>query len=303
MAYRELAFIVIKVWFLTIITPSGQIIHGAGPSVKEYQKSETSILYSIDNPEQGTWTAQVVGVDVPDDGELFTLLMDSPPSPPDLTNPSDQTIPEGKILSLNLIATDPDNDPLTYSFSSSTPLSGATLTGNTFTWTPGSGSAGTYSVTFKATDSGGLSDEETIIITVYAPVEVRIVPNTLNIASKGKLVAFITLPRNYKTADVDPISVMCEGAPALRLIRINAFPQTFAAIFNREKLANVESGDTVQFIVTGVINEDGQKIGFSGSDTLRVISKATKEKEITDDVITMADDKIFNQFNPGLFFR
>jgi hypothetical protein len=61
---------------------------------------------------------------------------------------------------------------------------------------------------------------------------------------------------------------------------------------------NVKPGDTVQLTVTGVINEDGQNVGISGSDTLRVISKATKEKEIIDDVMTMKDDKIFSQFIP-----
>jgi len=34
-------------------------------------------------------------------------------------------------------------------------------------------------------------------------VKVRIAPNTHNTASKGTFVAFITLPNNYKAADVD----------------------------------------------------------------------------------------------------
>ncbi len=87
-------------------------------------------------------------------------------NPPVLSNPGDQVITEGKTLTLNLQATDPDNDPVTYSFKSDNPLMAATLVGNTFTWTLPSGSAGKYSVTFNATDSGGLSDEETIKITV-----------------------------------------------------------------------------------------------------------------------------------------
>ena len=129
-------------------------------------------------------------------------------------------------------------------------------------------------------------------------VKVRIVPNSLNTASKGKFVAFITLPTNYKAADVNAKSVMCEGAPALRLIRIKAFPNTFAAIFSRDKLVNVKPGDKVKLTVTGTINKNGQKIGFSGSHLIKVTNKKGNTKEAIDDVERMTDEKVFSQFNP-----
>jgi hypothetical protein len=129
-------------------------------------------------------------------------------------------------------------------------------------------------------------------------VKVRIAPNTHNTASKGKFVAFITLPNNYKAADVDAKSVVCEGAPALRLIRIKAFPNTFTAIFNRDKLVNVKPGDNVQLTVTGTINKNGGKVGFSGSDLIKVTSKKGTTKETIDDVEKMTDENVFNQFNP-----
>jgi hypothetical protein len=130
------------------------------------------------------------------------------------------------------------------------------------------------------------------------PVKVRIVPNTLNTARKGKFVAFITLPSNYRAADVDAKSVICEGAPALRLIRIKAFPNTFAAIFNRDKLVNVKPGDRVKLTVTGTITKNGQKVGFSESDIIKVTSKKVTTNEAIDDVEKMTDEKVFSQFNP-----
>ena len=74
-----------------------------------------------------------------------------------------KTVQVGSTLSFNLSATDPENDTLTYS-ASNLP-SGATLSGQTFNWTPTT--AGTYNVTFTVSD-GQLSDSETVAITVTA---------------------------------------------------------------------------------------------------------------------------------------
>jgi hypothetical protein len=131
------------------------------------------------------------------------------------------------------------------------------------------------------------------------PAIVKIVPRSLNIASKGAFVAFVTLPTGYKAADVDAKSVVCEGAPALRLIRVKLFPRTFAAIFSREKLVNVKAGDSVPLTVVGTIKYNGQNVKFAGSDTIKVISKKGTLKEDIEGVDKMTDEKVFSQFNPG----
>ena len=178
---------------------------------------------------------------------------------------------------------------------------GAKIFGNEITLNLVDGKRGDDDITVNAiiTEPGGPG------INPPVPVKVRIVPNTLNLASKGKFVAFITLPSNSKAADVDAQSVVCEGAPAIKIIRIKAFPNTFAAIFNREKLVNVKPGEKVKFSVTGTINKNGQKLGLSGSDGIKVINKKgnTKEendntKEAINDVEKMTDEKVFSQFNP-----
>jgi PKD repeat protein len=79
-------------------------------------------------------------------------------------------------LSFIVSATDPDGDPVT--ITQINPPAGATPPSSTsgvlpFSWTPSPGQAGTYSVTFTATDNGtpALSDTKTVTITVMAAVQ------------------------------------------------------------------------------------------------------------------------------------
>ena len=125
---------------------------------------------------------------------------------------------------------------------------------------------------------------------------VRILPDPLNIAGKGYFVAFITLPESYKAADVDSTSVVCEGAPAVRLIRGKMFPQSFAAVFSREKLVGVHPGNPVLFTVSGTIINHGQDVAFRGSTSIKVISKAGKIPEAINDVNTFTDNRVFDLF-------
>jgi hypothetical protein len=130
------------------------------------------------------------------------------------------------------------------------------------------------------------------------PVTVSVVPRTLNIANKGKFIAFVRLPDGYQAADVDAKSVSCNGAPAERLIRWKATPRVFGAIFSRGKLAGVEPGDPVTFTLLGDIRTGGETVPISGSDAIRVISSSGKAKEDTDGVEKMTDGQIYDKFKP-----
>jgi len=78
----------------------------------------------------------------------------------------DKSALEGELLQFTISATDPDGDSLTYS-ASNLPL-GASFVGQTFSWTPAAGQAGSYpGVRFEVTD-GRLTDWEEITITVTA---------------------------------------------------------------------------------------------------------------------------------------
>jgi PKD repeat protein len=70
----------------------------------------------------------------------------------------------GQRLTIVVSATDPDGDAV--GFTASGLPAGASFTTNTFSWTPSA--AGSYSVTFIATD-GQLTDSETVTITVVQP--------------------------------------------------------------------------------------------------------------------------------------
>lgn len=89
-------------------------------------------------------------------------------SVPDLSLISNKSVSETQILNFTVSATDPDNDTVTLS-ASGLP-SGATFNATTgvFDWTPGYTAAGTYQVTFTATENTpeALSDSETVTITV-----------------------------------------------------------------------------------------------------------------------------------------
>ncbi|MGD2094477.1 MAG: putative Ig domain-containing protein [Phycisphaerales bacterium] len=74
-----------------------------------------------------------------------------------------KSVYENDTLTFNVNATDPDGDAITYSIQNKP--SGATFSGQTFTWTPSYNQAGTYQVTFIASD-GNLRDSKTITITV-----------------------------------------------------------------------------------------------------------------------------------------
>lgn len=88
--------------------------------------------------------------------------------PPVLASVGNRSVAENQALSIQLSATDPDGDGISYS-SSSLP-SGASLNSSTglFSWTPGFDQAGTYSVAFTAADDAfpSMSDSETIQIEV-----------------------------------------------------------------------------------------------------------------------------------------
>jgi hypothetical protein len=88
-----------------------------------------------------------------------------PDQPPVLDSIGSKTVNEGQTLTFTVTGSDPDTGQV-LTYSASNLPSGATFNPatQTFTWTPASGSAGTYQVTFTVTDNGTppLSASETL---------------------------------------------------------------------------------------------------------------------------------------------
>ena len=93
------------------------------------------------------------------------------PQPPSLSPIGKQEISLGSTLTLNLTATDPDEDQVTFrAFPLPLPANAAfNVQTGAFRFSPQADQVGTYSITFTATD-GVLTDSETVDITVKAPL-------------------------------------------------------------------------------------------------------------------------------------
>ena len=100
--------------------------------------------------------------------------------------------------------------------------------------------------------------------------DVQIKPETLNLNANGEFTAFITLPVGYDVADIDVITVECEGASALSGTIAATKTGTLVVKFERADLVDVPVGDAVEMSVTGELT-DGTR--FGGRNMVKVIEK------------------------------
>jgi subtilisin family serine protease len=138
-------------------------------------------------------------------------------SPPVLAFIGNRSVNEGTSLTFTVSATDADGGPLTFSLDGGAPA-GATINSTTgsFSWTPGEAQGpSTYTVTIRVTDNGGLTDAETITITVNdingPPVLATIGNRTVNEGAQLTFTATASdsdLPVQGLAFSLDP------GAPA-----------------------------------------------------------------------------------------
>jgi hypothetical protein len=96
-----------------------------------------------------------------------------------------KSVDQGQLLEFTITASDPDGDNLTYSASNVPTGANFDAGTQTFSWTPGHGAAGNYTVTFTVTDNGTpvKSDSEVVTITVSADDQPPAVPMNLQIIS------------------------------------------------------------------------------------------------------------------------
>jgi hypothetical protein len=130
----------------------------------------------------------------------------------------------------------------------------------------------------------------------------KVLPRTMNLASKGAFVAFVTLPDGYDTRGVIKDSVLCNGAPAEKIIRSNRFPRVFGAVFRKEKLQGDTVGAGLVLTMTGKISKDGKIYEFTATDILRAIRKYNRIPDDDDDLSKGMgeknyEDRMFDRYN------
>lgn len=163
------------------------------------------------------------------DSALATVSLNVTPvnDAPALASPGNHTVDELALLSFTLAATDVDTaDTLSYSISAGN-LAGMNLVASTgaFSWTPTAQQGpGSYSVTFRVTDSGGLFDEKTIALAVNEPVvagptdvtaqlQITVTGFRLNRAT-GRYAQTITVRNVGGSPIAGPVSLVFDHVPA-----------------------------------------------------------------------------------------
>ena len=105
--------------------------------------------------------------------------------------------------------------------------------------------------------------------------EARIIPRTINLASKGKwITCYIWLPEDYNVADIDPNSVFLEEQIKGELLLVNEEEQVDIVRFNRSEVQGILYVGEVELTITGQLT-DGTV--FEASDTIRVTDKASQK--------------------------
>jgi Bacterial Ig domain/FG-GAP-like repeat/PKD domain len=275
--------------------------------------TEQDTVYTFTEPETCDVTLTVTDNYGETAKQMVTIHVNHPPVANDDAYTTDVNTPLIVNAASGVLTNDKDadeDDTLTATLVTD-PTQG-TLALNTedgsFTYTPDKDFTGTDSFKYKANDGVDDSNVATVTITVNAHPEwkVNIVPDMINLNSRGVFIAFITLPKPYNVDDVQKDTVVCEGAkairingvPALRMIRHTKFPQTFGAVFKTADLQNVKVGNKVTLTVTGQVEFNGNPVDFSGSDTIRVFTLKNRNRDDTEDFERMSDKQLFEKF-PG----
>jgi lysophospholipase L1-like esterase len=103
------------------------------------------------------------------------------------------------------------------------------------------------------------------------PIELRMVPNVLNLRTTGGVVtAVLSVPDGYDLREWGVADVQAEGAPAISTA-FSGDGKTLIAMFNKRDLADIATGEAVTFTVTGTFNQAGAQGPLVGSTTVRVL--------------------------------
>ncbi len=198
---------------------------------------------------------------VAEDSEVVTINVINLNRAPVLDPIGSQILTEGDIYNLVINATDPDENSLVYSVNLPLP-SGAVFTPSTrsFSWIPGNDQAGTYSVTFSASD-GTATDSETVVFTVNngneAPVLDAIGGQTI---AEGALLTFVVTASDVNG---DPLTYSASGLPSGAVFNVEQ--QRFSWTPDFTNAGNF----TVNISVTDGLFSDSESVEITVTNTNR----------------------------------
>jgi hypothetical protein len=105
--------------------------------------------------------------------------------------------------------------------------------------------------------------------------EARILPRTINLASKGKgITAFLWLPEGYNVADIDANNVLLEDEIGAETIEVYEGRQIALVRFSREEVQAILNIGEVELAITGQLS-DGSV--FEAKDVIIVINKGSRK--------------------------
>ncbi|MCK4294795.1 MAG: hypothetical protein KAY65_16465, partial [Planctomycetes bacterium] len=180
------------------------------------------------------------------DSETITITISNINRAPVLAAVGSQSVNEAGLLSFSVSAADADGDTISYS-AGSLP-SGAAFAGQTFIWTPGYEQAGSFEVTFTASDSQA-EDSETVTVTVNNVNRAPVLETTADKSVADN--ALLTFGIDATDPDGDTIEYSATGLPAGAALTDQTFNWTPTA-------AQADSSYQITFVVSDGDLEDSQ---------------------------------------------
>ena len=136
-------------------------------SFTDYGDGSAQLSFQPGTSHDGQYTIVINATDGKLSGtETFVLTVANQNRPPEITSTPEYNATENEPYVYTVVAEDPDNDSLALTLENGP--AGMTLDAGTseLRWTPDNDDVGPHSVTVRATDPGGLFDEQTFTLTV-----------------------------------------------------------------------------------------------------------------------------------------
>ncbi len=234
---------------------------GGLPTGASFNSSTRAFSWTPASNQSGSYSVTfTVNDGSASDAETINITVTNVNQPPVLDPIGAQSLAEGDSYNLIISASDPDNNPLTYS-ASNLP-SGAVFIPSTrsFSWIPGNDQAGTYQVLFSTSD-GSLSDSENVTFTVgngnEAPVLTSIGSQTIG---ESSLLSFVITASDVNG---DSLSYSTSGLPTGAVFA--ADQQRFSWTPDYTQAGNF----TVLFTVTDGLFSDSESIAITVTNSNR----------------------------------